>query len=614
MSISPNNPIRPLAFLVALGVLGTFLACAFFHLPLVMRTWGPPSPATDPASLLALVAVAGLYLISHGLILAGLLLLLHRAAPAPARPVLTWWLRVLGTVASMMLGLWPIAVLAPMARRMDGRRPALLAIVGGCAQLAALLLLRVREPAVLFWVWAGCILAGTLLLLEALRCLAGGGRAFKAFYIVLLAAAALSFATHPVRLAPRVGRQADALLAELLEQTGSAFRPDSPLPAALPPADPADDPIAALDADTLEADADSFNELWCRLQTQPPPRSRPITPAEADLLAGWFPGHPALTAAAEAFASPGYRSSRPAAPDDDWLEPYAFDAIAIYTPLLAWRAALAFSRADAPAALADLARIARCRDAIAAEPGLSGLAYAAAINELPFDTGAFPARLDLWPDAALEDAVRDADAFADRQETLWTDAWTVTLLRDARRLAAMESGTMPAVEPPGTERLPVPFAPLANYRREYGRLAAYRMLATALPTIRATLDLPPGPDRAAAHRALVAELTEAEAALPAATDDLEHNPAGAMLFILDHPRTQAAVVRTAVAVELHRRATGALPPDLSSLVPSRLPAIPIDAYTGAPLSYTPGDIGFILGYPDPADSSRPARPIRFPVP
>jgi hypothetical protein len=102
--------------------------------------------------------------------------------------------------------------------------------------------------------------------------------------------------------------------------------------------------------------------------------------------------------------------------------------------------------------------------------------------------------------------------------------------------------------------------------------------------------------------------------LPAATDDLEHNPAGAMLFILDHPRTQAAVVRTAVAVELHRRATGALPPDLSSLVPSRLPAIPIDAYTGAPLSYTPGDIGFILGYPDPADSSRPARPIRFPVP
>ena len=119
---------------------------------------------------------------------------------------------------------------------------------------------------------------------------------------------------------------------------------------------------------------------------------------------------------------------------------------------------------------------------------------------------------------------------------------------------------------------------------------------------------------AAAHRALVAELAEAEAVLPAATDDLEHNPAGAMLFILDHPRTQAAVVRTAVAVELHRRATGALPPDLSSLVPSRLPAIPIDASTGTPLSYTPGDIGFILGYPDPADSSRPARPVRFAVP
>ena len=29
---------------------------------------------------------------------------------------------------------------------------------------------------------------------------------------------------------------------------------------------------------------------------------------------------------------------------------------------------------------------------------------------------------------------------------------------------------------------------------------ASHSLATALPTIRATLDLPPGPDRAAAHR------------------------------------------------------------------------------------------------------------------
>ena len=43
-----NSPIGKPAFLAALGVLGTFLAWAFFHVPLVMRSWGPAAPATDP--------------------------------------------------------------------------------------------------------------------------------------------------------------------------------------------------------------------------------------------------------------------------------------------------------------------------------------------------------------------------------------------------------------------------------------------------------------------------------------------------------------------------------------------------------------------------------------
>ena len=53
-------------------------------------------------------------------------------------------------------------------------------------------------------------------------------------------------------------------------------------------------------------------------------------------------------------------------------------------------------------------------------------------------------------------------------------------------------------------------------------------------------------------------------------------------------------VRTMIAIERYRRAHNALPPDLTSLVPTYLDAVPPDRFTGKLLIYAPADSTYTL--------------------
>jgi hypothetical protein len=64
-----------------------------------------------------------------------------------------------------------------------------------------------------------------------------------------------------------------------------------------------------------------------------------------------------------------------------------------------------------------------------------------------------------------------------------------------------------------------------------------------------------------------------------------------------------AVARTALAVELHRKATGSLPGRLEDLVPGVLDAVPVDPFSGGPPGYERLEPGFRVwsagkDYPD----------------
>jgi hypothetical protein len=59
-------------------------------------------------------------------------------------------------------------------------------------------------------------------------------------------------------------------------------------------------------------------------------------------------------------------------------------------------------------------------------------------------------------------------------------------------------------------------------------------------------------------------------------------------------RAHLRLVRTALALERHRLATGKLPPDLESLVPQYLERTPLDPFDGQAIRYRPTTRGYIL--------------------
>jgi hypothetical protein len=55
-----------------------------------------------------------------------------------------------------------------------------------------------------------------------------------------------------------------------------------------------------------------------------------------------------------------------------------------------------------------------------------------------------------------------------------------------------------------------------------------------------------------------------------------------------------ALLQTDLAIRCYEQKHGHWPPDLQALVPADLPALPIDAYSGQPLVYRPGEDDFVL--------------------
>ena len=438
-----------------------------------------------------------------------------------------------------------------------------------------------------------------------------------ALLATLLLLAVVGLAVVPaIRLAV-LERRTAALRDGILDRIGTAIRPGTPIPGARPPVAEADDPIATLDAEGLEQERASFQRLrqaFALVEPKPRPavrpvRQHPLSDDEATALDAWFSTHHLLSVAAEAFTRPDYRSCLPGvattadfAPcgagdcNNMWLDPRSHDALH-YAPALACRALLAFRRGDVTDALADLARIQGIVPRLLREPTLIGGLFARAIATLPLHMGVIQARLDLWPDDALETVPREAETIARFFETRWPDILAGEILVIEANLfeIPIPSLTLPwsdAVAPPWI--LPSPFLlrlwATCGWRTGYlGYLRLCGDLAVALGDLSA---LPPSPGRATAARIISEDLEShvcnGDYAFLAAL--LPGSTAGSFLGLVQAPRNDAIIIRAATAIERYRRAHGTLPPDLANLVPDYLPTLPLDPTTGDPIPYVPGPV------------------------
>ncbi len=571
---------------------------------------------------------------------ASLCILCRAAWPSFRRGVRAWILLPLMVVAGMLTGLWPFALFAPAVQRLGGRRACACAVAAGVvllAMYAGLLLMTQRElvflldapfcpwdasplPRFLWWFCQTCAPIGALLVYAALCGLRDKPRAFARVWgvlLVLLLAAAV--ATQPVFRIPSLRRERAALCARLLETSGSALRPGDPLPAATPPVAPADDPIAALNADATERQRTALWTFARECSSRRPAadsgfpsslhpihRLHPLSAPEAEALEKLLADSPELAAAAEAFAAPGYRSSRqgvthvgvPAEDGGEWLEPEIVNSF-LYLTLFAERAALAGFRGDADAARTNLDSLLRCAALYARGPTAYGMEWPALPLRLAWGTGALQGGLCLYSTDELESAVRDADTFADACENRWSDSFAADLAFRFRDGAPPKDFAIFDAMQQYFSFLPPAYR---AYWREYDKVAWLRYAESYVPDARAMLALPPGPERAAAFEAICDRFDHGKKnTLPLGADAFEglNIPVWHHLRGLTWPRDHASVLRTAVAVERYRRDNLDLPPDLDALVPDYLPAIPVGAEKGKPIVYIPGPIDL----PEESDQS-----------
>jgi hypothetical protein len=390
--------------------------------------------------------------------------------------------------------------------------------------------------------------------------------------------------------------EADALAADIAARLGSSVRPGVPFPGILPPVAPNADPYAAIDPDALEHDRDEFARMRPRL-SEGNSTWHPLTPDDVSVLADTLPRLTNLAAAADAFATPGYRSSLPglvfppdgpaASPDMWFAEPRLPDAI-VAARYLVHRIRLALAQGDPASALADRARLLAITGIFLREPGSIGPAVARGFRN--------PATFPDFPPDALADAARDAVALADDLEARWPDL----LLSSFHCIFCEDLATLD----------PAPDNTPADVWAQTLRLAAIRQLDTTADAIRSSFALPPGPERAAAlpDRTFDPTLPVPEFLAKLTVHSIWRNT----FITLALSRDNASIALVAVALLRYHHDTGTLPDTLDALVPDYLPSLPIAFADGAPLAYTPStedaSPGFTLSFSDP-----PHAPF-FPLP
>lgn len=530
------------------------------------------------------------------------------------------WTFFLGFL-SVLTWTWGMVLLAPAALRRGDRRAAALAAAGGALGFASswpfhtLLWHETALSTPLGWFLYAGIGLSILLLWLALRRIDGTPcPAQRRAGWLLLAAVPLAVAVLPGWRVPRLAARADALFASILATAGYADA-NAPFAEALPPVAPDADPVTALDPAGITLGGDDWIAFSTAFRTAGE-KTRPLASADLASLDAWFAAHPGFMAAAEAIASPGYRSCLPGATGpgdisggrDGYLEPrFAGGDSLQWCKALAVRARAACARGDIPAALDDIRRLSAFSGTCSREPMTIGkligrFALQDAVRSVLTE------RLDLWDDASLSVL----------EDLLGAQARTATdrFAQDVACLAIAFEGTLPMLNEtwyrPDLFRTPMHSPRDAKYSRwlvtERLSLAEYNRWT--LDTAASIAALSPGPARAAA---LDAFRTGADARI-------ERLPEVAKTFapfwppifheLVLAPGTDLACLHTAAALARYRRDHGSLPKTLDALVPAYLPTLPLDAATGIPLPYTPASdsTAFLLCPLSPA--SKPA-PIRF---
>ena len=593
--------------------------------------WAAPLPMAGMSESLALwipalvFGLAGFVLVFwYGAKLAGRL-----QAEKGRRPIWPSWLW--GALAGW-LGFWGVAAAFPAARRRQNRPAARAALSGGLLWFASGVTMRCATvPSFPLWAWwTGMVVAahsaGAWLLWWSLWRLGGKTKALRLAGWAMAAATLLGFALLPCWRTGSLSRKADAAVAAIDQAAG--WGGAGPLANARPAVAEADDPVAALDPEALAAEQAEWEEFFKRFTVRG--NREQLDETGCAELEAWVASHRVFTAAAEAIATPGYRSCLAGAesPDDlsvmksGCLEPRLADigkpfGLAMFFLL---RARATCERGDIASALADIRRLDALAELWGREVPSIGKVVGRVISG--FTAGVLSERLDLWDDASLDEVAALAEARARKTAGLWPAAVAGDVAEfeaTFRDLACSAESTEELLQEASPVRGLPRGAEIASALRFPGWLAHWEALERAahaeyslraMEMGQAALALPAGPERAAAVDAMAEELEASGEKLPMVSLLLTVDWTGVLDGLCFQAEHTASLVRCAVAVKRWRRAhDGALPESLAALVPEGLAAVPPDPRTGKPPLYEPAEDGksFLLGYPGPKGKRKPTR-------
>ncbi len=577
-----GRSIRTPAFSIAVGL---FIVTAMGLCAHLVAYWFIFSGRSWPRTFRTqIVMVLGALLLAALLLLvAGLSRLLRKTFRIWRAGAIMW------SLATVATGFWPLAALLPATLRLGNLRAARFAALSGCVFLLPGVLLLCP----IIWLLPVFCATATVLTLAALCALDDGARPHRVlacgFALVIL----VSLATQPVFHAGRVSREADAAFSELLETIAAPVDPRTLYPGP-PPVPEAEDPVAALDAEALEQENASLQELKKMLEPCDDNfRRHPPTEEELAAVVAWFASHTNLTTAADAMsASPGYRSCLPGPASfaeaceqtPPYRDPRAKEAYRA-VPVLIFRARQALAAGNGQAGADTFRRLENLMSIFDGEPTLIAFLMSDAIRRMmPY---LIEERIDLWTEDDLLAVQHVAEGASEWAENRLRTALASEFLWHDELLRKHGYNTLLQIHPEQSAFL------FDNIAFDYWIAAERRALNRhGLVTWKETnriLGL--GPNAFVGEE--IERFREEDGRRGTALPPLAAALSVSLPFVLEKVvflRDKASFVRAAVAVERFRRAKGALPPSLDALVPEFLSDIPRNARTGEPLLYEPGPI------------------------